>query len=398
MVSKKEVREDLEKLKGYWKSENNNLSQLTEQTVQDLDSLPNVRLNIAIVGVTGAGKSSLINALRGIKDDEKGSAETGVIETTMEPKRYPHPTSPNIIFWDLPGFDSTKFPAKVYLRIIDFMKYDFFIIVTSCRFTEADLLLPREIKKMAKTFFFVHTKLDIDIESERKKATAMKETFQEGKILERIKNSYCNTLKRGREFPAKVFLVSSHYRNRYDFQSLLTIIEKGMDKIKRSMLITALSNKSKGILKRKKATMQALVESVALVSASYEATPVSDLCLVCDIPFFEEIMTEFSKIFGLDEDSLHRLAKQVGKPVDVLSSAIKMTRIANKINGEFVRSRLSKIRREKEISLLGKMFFIISPYQQWFNQNHEILTYTLYRFLNDAEEDAVKVLAKAFEN
>lgn len=51
------------------------------------------RLHIAIAGVAGSGKSSLINAFRGISKGTANAADTGVVETTRHIGRYedPHP-------------------------------------------------------------------------------------------------------------------------------------------------------------------------------------------------------------------------------------------------------------------------------------------------------------------
>ncbi|KAJ7376197.1 Interferon-inducible GTPase 5-like [Desmophyllum pertusum] len=43
-----------------------------------LKSWQDVEVNIGITGDTGAGKSSYINAIRGLKDDDEGAAEVGV--------------------------------------------------------------------------------------------------------------------------------------------------------------------------------------------------------------------------------------------------------------------------------------------------------------------------------
>ncbi|RXM91070.1 Interferon-inducible GTPase 5 [Acipenser ruthenus] len=61
-----------------------------------LESLDSVELNIAITGESGAGKSTFVNAFRGLKDEDEGAAPTGVVETTAKPTEYPHPKFPNI--------------------------------------------------------------------------------------------------------------------------------------------------------------------------------------------------------------------------------------------------------------------------------------------------------------
>ena len=43
---------------------------------------------LAVTGASGVGKSSLVNALRKVKDTDPDAAKTGVKETTMEPNMY----------------------------------------------------------------------------------------------------------------------------------------------------------------------------------------------------------------------------------------------------------------------------------------------------------------------
>ncbi|XP_035767878.1 interferon-inducible GTPase 1-like [Neolamprologus brichardi] len=149
----------------------------------------NITLNIAITGEAGAGKSTFVNALRGLCDDDEGAAPTGVTETTMEVTPYPHPNYPNVMLWDLPGIGSTKFPADKYLELVGFEKFDFFIIISDTRFTKNDVKLAQEIQRMKKKFYFVRSKIDNDINAERRKRD-----FSEERTLTKIRDDYVKVL------------------------------------------------------------------------------------------------------------------------------------------------------------------------------------------------------------
>ncbi|KAL0172039.1 hypothetical protein M9458_032350 [Cirrhinus mrigala] len=146
-----------------------NLEKATAKAKEAFDQLMNVSLNIAVTGKTGSGKSTFINAFRGLDEDDDEAARTGVTETTMEPIMYEHPGMPNVKIWDLPGIGSPNFKANKYLKDVKFHTYDFFIIISSERFLENDVMLAKEIKKQNKDFYFIRSKIDNDIRAEQRK-------------------------------------------------------------------------------------------------------------------------------------------------------------------------------------------------------------------------------------
>ncbi len=79
-----------------------------------------VELNIGETGESASGKSTFINAFRGLGNEEEGSAQTGPVETTMEPEAYLHPKYNNVKVWDLPGIGTPNFKADEYLKLVEF--------------------------------------------------------------------------------------------------------------------------------------------------------------------------------------------------------------------------------------------------------------------------------------
>lgn len=138
---------------------------LISDALRNIDNAP---INIAVTGESGAGKSSLINALREVKAEEESAAEVGVTETTMKVSSYKHPKVKNLTLWDLPGIGTMKFQPKDYLEKVEFKKYDFFIIVSSSRFTKLELDLAKATRIMKKNYYFVRSKVDFDLYNEEK--------------------------------------------------------------------------------------------------------------------------------------------------------------------------------------------------------------------------------------
>ncbi|KAJ7387311.1 Interferon-inducible GTPase 5-like [Desmophyllum pertusum] len=117
-------------------------------------------MNIGITGNSGAGKSSFINAIRGLDNDDEKAAKVGVTETTLEPKCYDHPTNSKIKYWDLPGIGTPKYPdLETYCRKVQLERYSAFLVFTIDRFTENDQKLAKKIQSTDRSFFFIRAKL-----------------------------------------------------------------------------------------------------------------------------------------------------------------------------------------------------------------------------------------------
>lgn len=104
---------------------NEDLPSAVDKIKEYFAQLDHVELNIAITGESGSGKSTFINAFRGLGDEDEGSAETGVVETTTEPTVYPYPKFPTVKLWDLPGIGTPRFKADEYLKQVQFERYVF---------------------------------------------------------------------------------------------------------------------------------------------------------------------------------------------------------------------------------------------------------------------------------
>ncbi|KAK0148561.1 T-cell-specific guanine nucleotide triphosphate-binding protein 2 [Merluccius polli] len=178
-----------------------------------LKYINNSPLNIAVTGESGCGKSTFVNALRGIDDTDETAAPTGNVETTIESKSYPHPRYPNVIIWDLPGIGTTKFPADQYLEHVGFEKFDFFIIVSAYRFRENDAKLAQEIEKMGKKFYFIRSKIDNNLRD----AERSQRKYVEGETLQKIREHCIQGLEDQDVKSPQVFLVSLFDLHKYDF-------------------------------------------------------------------------------------------------------------------------------------------------------------------------------------
>ncbi|XP_043085146.1 interferon-inducible GTPase 5-like [Puntigrus tetrazona] len=283
------------------------LEKATAKAKIKFDEFLNVSLNIAVTGRTGSGKSSFVNAIRGLQDDDDGAAPTGVTETTAEATMYEHPEMPNVKIWDLPGIGSPNFKAINYLKDVKFDTYDFFIILTSERFTENDIMLAKEIRKQKKSFYFVRSKIDNDISAEKKK-----KGFDEQKVLSVIRADCQKNLKDLGD--PKVFLISSFDLEEYDFESLQDTLEDELPEHKKHALLQAWPVCSAASLQKKIKMFKGMIWAVSLASAGVAVVPVPGLSAACDAGMIVSFLTRCYFAFGLDDRSLTRLSEKVNKP------------------------------------------------------------------------------------
>ncbi|XP_077192979.1 interferon-inducible GTPase 5-like [Paroedura picta] len=371
-----------------------NLEEVTEEVRQELDGIQNIRLDIAITGVSGAGKSSLVNALRGMTDYEEGAAEVGITQTTMECCAYPHPSFPNVTIWDLPGIGTPEFRPQNYLKKVNFTQYDFFMIVSSERFTENDVLLAREIQNMKKKFYFVRSKMDASIAAEIRNPN-----FNLDRSLEKIRENCCHELTEAGESNPRVFLISRRDLNRFDFPDLQETLEDDLDELKRHALILSMPLFSRKILKKKMAAMESHIWKFAFLSCAVGLIPVPGLSTACDLGILVMALLYFYKVFGLDEESLRRAAKVFGKDYRVLKSAIKKSPMSSEITPTLVGSLLGRSVLCVSLAVIEVVFYFVPVLGSLFGGSSSFVTtfFMLKSFLKDIVEDAESVRAKATE-
>ncbi|KAG2175392.1 hypothetical protein INT43_001039 [Umbelopsis isabellina] len=121
--------------------------------------------NIAVVGVTGTGKSSIVNGLLGYRDGHPYAAKVGEVEVTSKPIGYRHPVLPTLMIWDMPGAGTRRHPAKSYYEDKYLEAFDALLIVTGDRLMATDIHIARAAQAAGQSFFVARNKMDIAIQS-----------------------------------------------------------------------------------------------------------------------------------------------------------------------------------------------------------------------------------------
>ncbi|CAM5133630.1 unnamed protein product [Natator depressus] len=384
-------REELEALKSAF--EEGSLTAVASRLQEMLESLESIQLDMGITGETGAGKSSFVNALRGLGDEDVGAARTGVVETTSEPTPYQHPRYPNVTIWDLPGIGTPDFHPDSYLEQVSFSRYDIFIIIASHCFTANHAALARHIQAMDKSFYFVRSKVDVDLDSSLKRRPS---SYSEVGVLQEIRQNCLEGLQAQGIHSPQVFLLSAFDLGKYDFHLLGETLERELSHHKRHAFLMALPNISLHILEKKKAAMLEHMWLVSTVACGIHAAPIPGLLISCDVDVLARTLQGYCKGFGLDDDSLEKLAAQMGQPVEQMKAVIKSP-LAKEISNILVvqlllqaGSEAPKLAKEvlSSVPLLGSLASGALSFAT---------TYKMLRsFVNAVAADAQRVLIKAF--
>ena len=138
---------------------------------------------------------------------------------------------------------------ETYCKKFNLKRYDTFLILTASRFTQNDLLLAKTVREMKKSFFFVRTKIDVDVKAEKRKRA-----FKEDVTLSEIRRKSLENLEDLAVSDEEVFLISNHKPKKWDFARLTEAILDCLPRRQKETLTLALdlqTTQSKDILKRK---------------------------------------------------------------------------------------------------------------------------------------------------
>ncbi|CAB3991261.1 interferon-inducible GTPase 5-like [Paramuricea clavata] len=231
-----------------------------------LERWKEVTINLAIVGNSGVGKSSFINTIRGLEDNDPLAAETGIEEKTQAPTPFYHPTYQNVCFWDLPGIGTPTLPdIETFCKKFAIEKYDTFLIMSATRFTEYDLQLAMKIQSMEKSFFFIRTKIDNDKKAEKRK---LKKEFNEEEMLKTLRNGCVENLQNFNFGEDKIFLISNWAPTKWDFDRLKLAILDQLPSKQKELLTFSLCTCSKTLLKEKIQLLRGRVWMTATASVA----------------------------------------------------------------------------------------------------------------------------------
>ena len=264
-----------------------------------------------------------------MEDNDSGAAIVDVVEGTIEPQSFDHPSNPNIKFWDLPGLTDPFYDGDLekYCRHVPLDTYDTYLIFAKDRFTADDLKLAERIRSTGKKFFFVRAKIDQDVENAK---CSMQLKFDKDATLNKIRNNISQNLRRRGllEDEKEIFLISNRYPTEYQFGELTQAIVAILPQRQRESFILTIDNAqtlSEDTLKKKVEVLEKRIMYVATASAAAAAVPIPFVSIAVDVVMIKREVDFYISQLGIPPEGSKRfslLSINTQTEVKTLSSAL----------------------------------------------------------------------------
>lgn len=180
--------------------------------------------HFAVAGNAGSGKSSLINAFRGLRNQQPGAAPTGVTETTLAVTRYP-PANPHhpLVWFDVPGAGTLTVPGWQYFKDQGLYVFDAIIVLFDSSFTTTDITILENCKKYKIPAFIVRSKadqhtrniaikdFDYDSDDEEPRPAHRRKIFRKAqqKLIDETRQAVKANLEKAKLPDQRVYIISS---------------------------------------------------------------------------------------------------------------------------------------------------------------------------------------------
>eukprot|EP01043_Picozoa_sp_COSAG02_P020855 COSAG02_NODE_1040_length_15035_cov_198.613819_5_plen_441_part_00 len=266
-------------------------------------------VRIGVTAMVGAGKSTYINTMRGLKPSDECAAKVGVIEETSKAMDYPSPDNPCVVFVDLPGYSTPTFPTKTYTEKLKLCALDAVVILTQDKIKTDDHTIYEEVRRCGTPVFYAFSRARSQCESnEEDKGQSCDETKKELRKEARKKG-----------FKTQAYMISARYKDVHDktnrwadneYDELRTAIYNSLDQLKRNQLATGMSalvmdRKAKAKARRAKAIDAAWYRAVAAaLNQGFNPIPLTGVGGTAAI--LSEVEATIKNIYGLDDESLQK--------------------------------------------------------------------------------------------
>lgn len=186
-----------------------------------LEALSHFQLDVAVLGETGSGASTLVNALMGLENEVCGEATASISNPAMSPEY------PDVRFWDVSGIeafmDYSMYEMKQVLK-----SYDFYIIIVSDWQKARHIKLAKAVEELRKHYLLVQTKADCHLQTQ-------KDLYcDEAEILDGLRAQYTRELQTAKLSEQQIFVINSLDRSAFDFVGLEIALSSDLNTVRTS--------------------------------------------------------------------------------------------------------------------------------------------------------------------
>lgn len=282
------------------KTNENLIREFAAECKSKIEEFERTEVRCGLIGPSGSGKSSLINAIAGEK-----IAAVGVVETTNQPQEF---TRQGIIFTDLPGCGTPSWPRHNYIQRLQLESYDCFLLVTAHRFQENDLYLFQELSALGKPCFVIRNMVDRAIEDARHDNNQA-----EADTMEQIRDDIRRQLPPLPDSSVpKIYLTSARHPTRYDLQELLQDISRALQGVKQSRFVADMAIYGEQTLKKKREIALGRLRVYAGLSAANGLNPVPGMDIATDLTLMVKLGREIAHIYGLTSNQFDYIKRLLG--------------------------------------------------------------------------------------
>lgn len=270
------------------------ISEILAELLRRKREYENAKVRIAIIGESGAGKSSLINAICG-----RYLAEVGVVETTSEPQEFAVPGTP-VMYVDLPGAGTVKWPTETYVSDLNLLSdYDAYIFANRGRISESDVAIYRALREDGRHVFIARNFFDGAVHGERGRPEGKRRS--RGELRDIIVRDFRQQFD---DPQAQVFVVASLPDQRtFELPELIDAIHRALSLISEAKAMRFLEGSkayTHEMLEQKTKAARKLVHLCAAAMAAGSAIPIPALGVVADATTLTAMTEAIARTFNID--------------------------------------------------------------------------------------------------